>query len=122
MSGLQAGSNHSFSEKYLWIETGRNLGADAVIIGHLYRFRERIGTQYSVEIPASVAFDIHLIDVKDGRLLWSGNFDETQQSLFEDLYQLGTFLRRRGRWITAKELAVSGLEGILDTFPASAKD
>jgi len=120
MLGLQAENNHRLSEPDLWIKTGRNLDADAVIVGHLYRFRERIGTQYSVEIPASVAFDIHLIDVKNGRLLWSGKFDETQQSLFEDLYQIGTFLRRRGRWITAKELAVSGLEGILDTFPASA--
>lgn len=122
MSGLRAGSNNILSEQDLWIETGRDLGADAVIVGHLYRFRERIGTQYSVEVPASVAFDIHLISVRDGRVLWSGNFDETQQSLFEDLYQLGTFLRRGGRWITAQELAVSGLEGVLDTFPASAKD
>jgi hypothetical protein len=118
---LRAGSKNTLSEQDLWIETGRDLGADAVIVGHLYRFRERIGTQYSVEVPASVAFDIHLIGVRDGRLLWSGKFDETQQSLFEDLYQLGTFLSRRGRWITAQELAVSGLEGVLETFPASAK-
>jgi hypothetical protein len=121
MSGLQAGSESPFSEQDLWIETGRDLGVDAVIVGHLYRFRDRVGTQYSVKVPASVAFDIHLISVRDGRVLWSGNFDETQQSLFEDLYQLGTFLNRGGRWITARELAVSGLEGMLDTFPASAK-
>lgn len=117
MGGLRAGSDNRMSEMDLWIETGRDLDADAVIVGHLYRFRERIGTSYSVEVPASVAFDIHLIDVENGRLLWSGNFDETQQSLFEDLYQLGTFLQRGGRWITAKELAVSGLESVLATFP-----
>ncbi|MBW2572746.1 MAG: hypothetical protein JRE61_10445 [Deltaproteobacteria bacterium] len=105
MSGLRAGSKNTLSEQDLWIETGRDLGADAVIVGHLYRFRERIG----------------LIGVRDGRLLWSGKFDETQQSLDENLYQLGTFLSRRARWITAQELAVSGLEGVLDTFPASAK-
>ncbi len=121
MSGLRAGSKNTLSEQDLWIETGRDLGADAVIVGHLYRFRERIGSQYSVEVPASVAFDIHLIGVRDGRLLWSGKFDETQQSLDENLYQLGTFLSRRARWITAQELAVSGLEGVLETFPASAK-
>ncbi len=121
MSDFQAESKNALSEQDLWIETGRDLGADAVIVGHLFRFRERIGTKYSVEVPASVAFDIHLIGVRDGRLLWGGNFDETQQSLFEDLYQLGTFLRRGGRWITAQELAVSGLEGVLNTFPVSAK-
>ena len=121
MSGLQAKSSNNLLQQDLWIETGRDLGADAVIVGHLFRFRERIGTQYSAEVPASVAFDIHLISVRDGRLLWDGNFDETQQSLFEDLYQLGTFLQRGGRWITAQELAVSGLESIFATFPASAK-
>ena len=121
MSGLQAKSSNNLLQQDLWIETGRDLGADAVIVGHLFRFRERIGTQYSAEVPASVAFDIHLISVRDGRLLWGGNFDETQQSLFEDLYQLGTFLQRGGRWITAQELAVSGLESIFATFPASAK-
>ena len=122
MSGFREGNNNTLSEKDLWIKTGRDLNADAIFVGHLFRFRERIGTQYSVEVPASVAFDTHLIGVKDGRLLWSGNFDETQQSLSENLYQLGTFFRRRGRWVTAQELAVSGLEGVLKTFPGSAKD
>ena len=117
MSDLLAGSKKEFNEKDLAIETGRILHADAVIVGFLYRFQDRIGTEYSVNLPASVAFDLHLIRVKDGRVLWSGHFDETQRPLSDNLFRLGTFLQRKARWITAKEMAFSGLEEMLKSFP-----
>jgi TolB-like protein len=117
MSDLLAGSKKEFNEKDLAIETGRALHADAVLVGFIYRFQDRIGTEYSVDLPASVAFDIHLIRVKDGRVLWSGHFDETQRPLSDNLFRLGTFLQRKAKWITAKEMAFSGLENMLKSFP-----
>ncbi len=116
LSDLLSGNKNSLSERNLLIETGRVLDADAIMAGYIYRFRERIGTKYSVDLPASVAFDIHLIRIADGRLLWSRHFDETQRSLSENLFQLGTFLKRKGRWITAQEMAMSGMETILKSF------
>lgn len=115
-AGLLSESNRTLSERELVIKTGRALEVDAVMVGHLYRFRDRIGNQYSVDSPASVAFDIHLIRVSDGRLVWSGHFNETQRSLSENLFQLGTFLQRKARWITAQEMAISGLENIIRTL------
>ena len=117
MSDLLAGSKKEINEKDLAIETGRSLHADAVLQGFLYRYQDRIGTEYSVDLPASVAFDIHLVRVKDGRILWSGHFDETQRPLSDNLFKLGAFLQRKARWITAKEMAISGLENMLKTFP-----
>jgi hypothetical protein len=49
--------------------------------------------------------------------MWSGIFDETQRALSEDLFQLGTFLRRKARWITAEKMASSGLEDLLKKLP-----
>jgi hypothetical protein len=117
MSGLLSESEKELPELTLLVETGRALEADAVMIGRLYRFRERRGTGYSVESPASVSFDLLLIRVGDGRLLWNAHFDETQQSLFENLLKFGTFLKRKGRWITAEEMGTSGLEEVFQTFP-----
>lgn len=94
-------------------ESGRLMGADAVMIGHLYRFSERIGTTYSVVSPASVAFDLHLIGVKSGRVLWAGHVDETQRSLSENLFEIGSFIKRRGEWVSADELATSGFDDLL---------
>ncbi len=95
------------------IENGRLLGADAVMTGHLYRFKERIGTTYSVVSPASVAFDLHLIGVSSGRVLWAGHVDETQRSLSENLFEIGAFIKRKGEWVSADDLATSGLNDLL---------
>lgn len=116
MSGLLAGSNKTLQERNLQLEIGRALNADAIFAGYIYRFRERVGGEYSVDLAASVAFDIHLIRVEDGRVLWSAHFDETQQVLSDDLFRLGLFLRRKAKWITAKEMAISGLEDMLKDF------
>jgi len=116
MSGLLARSNKTLREQDLQLEIGRVLNADAIFAGYIYRFRERVGSEYSVDFPASVAFDIHLIRIEDGRVLWSAHLDETQQPLSDDLFRLKLFLRRKAKWITAKEMAISGLEDMVKDF------
>ena len=116
MSGLLAGSKKMLQERNLQLEIGRALNADAIFAGYIYRFRERVGGEYSVDFPASVAFDIHLIRVEDGRVLWSAHLDETQKPLSDDLFRLGLFIRRKAKWITAKEMAISGLEDMFEDF------
>lgn len=88
---------------------GKRFGADAVLAGYIYRWREREGGDYAVNRPASVAFDIYLIRPGDGAILWKGRFDKTQRSLSENVLDLETFLESKGRWMTAQDLAVLGL-------------
>ena len=115
-NGFNSGNENMPSEVKKIAENGRLLGADTVIIGHIYRFRERAGTSYSVELPASVAFDLHFISVPDGRVVWTGHKDETQRSLSENLFEIGSFIKRKGEWIVAEDLAISGLESMLRIF------
>ncbi len=96
---------------------GSELGAEGVVAGYLYRFRERKGVSYTVEQPASVAFEIHLLRVSDGALVWRGTFDKTQSSLMENLFQVASFFRGKGKWVTAEELTGEGVEQVLKTFP-----
>lgn len=116
MSRLLAGSKKEWQERDLQLEIARELNADAFFVGYIYRFRERVGGEYSVDLPASVAFDIHLIRTVDGRILWSGHLDETQRPLSDNLFGLKLFFRRKAKWITAKEMAISGLEDMLKSF------
>ena len=60
---------------------------------------------------------MELIRVSDGRTLWSRAFDETQRSLDEHLLKLGSFLKRGGGWLTAEQLASSGLKEVMASFP-----
>ena len=116
MARLLAGSKQELQERELQLEIGRALNADAIFVGYIYRFRERVGGKYSVELPASVAFDIHLIRTVDGRILWSAHLDETQRPLSDNLFGLSLFLRRKAKWVTAKEMAISGLKDMLKAF------
>jgi len=115
---LANGHPHPLPERDLWIETGRALGADAVLGGFIYRFKNRTGQDYGVDEAASVAFDLHLIRVADGRIQWSGRFDETQQPLSNNLYNLKKFINRGGKWVTSRQMAAGGLKSMLADMPA----
>jgi hypothetical protein len=93
--------------------TGHQMGTDAALVGYLYVFEERIGGSYGVEQPARVSFELNLVDTTNGRLVWHRSFSETQQTLNENLFELGKFIKRKGRWITAREMAGQGLEKML---------
>ncbi|NIS61792.1 MAG: hypothetical protein GTO13_14160 [Proteobacteria bacterium] len=101
------------------LRMGRAFGVDGVVVGRGFRYEERIGGAFSVKRPASVSFVIHLVGVKEGSILWSGLFQETQQPLSEDIRRFGSFLRRGGVWLKAKGLASVGMDELLVSFPAS---
>jgi len=98
-------------------KVGSELHADVLAVGHVYRYRERVGYDYSAEHPASVTFEIHLISVKDGSTLWRGIFDKTQKSLMEDVSQISSFFKGGGKWLTARELTKLGVAEVFKTFP-----
>jgi hypothetical protein len=98
-------------------KVGDELEADGVIVGYVYRYRERLGYDYAAEKPASVFFEVQLFRSKDGVLIWKGIFDKTQTSLMENMFSASYFIKDRGRWITAKELAKQGVEDTLKKFP-----
>ncbi len=116
VQGIRSENGTGADERQMLAETGRKLGADAVLAGHIYRYRDRVGAKLSVESPASVAFDLHFLRVADGRVIWSNHFDETQKALTDDLFRLSSFLQRDGQWITAEQMALAGLENIMEAF------
>jgi len=119
LAALYSANQETGAAKRTLVAKGRDHDADVVLVGFVYRFEERVGKGYSAESPASVAFGMHLIRVADGGTIWSAHFDDTQKSLGENLFQLGTFISRGGRWVTAEEMAMSGLEKIFKKFPKS---
>ena len=98
-------------------KAGAELQADIIVIGYVYRYTERVGYDFSAERPASVAFDIHMLNVKDGSTIWRGVFDKTQKSLMEDVFQASSFFKGGAKWLTASQLAKLGMDKIFETFP-----
>ena len=92
---------------------GKMLQADIVVVGTVWRFREKGTVEGVPDSPASVGFALYLVDVETGLRLWRGTFDGTQKALTEDVLagirQLGMGLH----WLTAEELARYGVKSLL---------
>ena len=100
-------------------DVGKTFGTDAVLGGSVYRWRDRRGSDYAVDFPASVAFDLWLVRSSDGALLWKGKYDKTQQSLMENLLDFSTFAESDGKWLTAEKLAMIGLRKLIEEMPGA---
>lgn len=94
---------------------GESTSSDGVLMVHTFRFRQRVASKHQ---PSSVAFDFRLFATATGRTLCSGRFDETQQTLTENLFKIGTWFKRGNKWLTAEQLAREGVMKMLDDCPA----
>ena len=114
-------STESGKSLYLAREAGQQLHYDAVLITSIERYQARDGSEYAVITPASVSFSLKLLAVESGQIIWSADFDQTQQPLFENV--LKTRSTGSGfRWLTASELASAGLTKKLDSSPYLNRD
>ena len=116
---LNPSAKKQFEEKPIpsAIQIGKDLNVDFILVGYLFRFEERIGSRIGAEKPASVGFDVHLLRVRDGKRVWDGKFDETQQALSTNLLNIGSFFRRKASWLTAEELSSVGMNEMLKRLP-----
>jgi len=105
------------SPRSLAVRLGKELKADHIIAGTVWRYRERTGTARASAGPASVAFVVYIIDVADGRRLWKGSHFETQKPLSESIFEARTFFKRGARWLSVAELARYGVDEIVEQFP-----
>ncbi len=92
---------------------GERLGVDAVLEGVVRVYREREGTKFAAH-PAAVGFEVRLVGVKDGKVLWVGDYFEEQKPLTHDFKG---FLERGGTFVTAEELARTGVVRMLQGLP-----
>jgi len=95
------------------VALGKETSADAVIFGTVSRFRERIGTEWGATSPAAVSFDLGLVVVSSGEVVWEGRFDRTQQPLSSNFFDFWMFWRAGPHWFSARELAGLGVDKLL---------
>jgi nucleotide-binding universal stress UspA family protein len=96
---------------------GENLQADLVVIGTIWRFREKGTVKENPDSPASVAFSVYLMEVASGKRLWRDAFDGTQKTLSEDVLGGLKQIKMGLRWLPVKELAHYGVKNVFRKFP-----
>ena len=96
----------------------REFGATSVVLGEVYRWRERKGEALGASGAASVGFEVRLYDTRTTRRLWNSRFDETQRPLTEEIRNLRRYPGGGSRWLTASELARWGVAASVDALVA----
>ena len=87
---------------------------DALIIGHVYSFQDRLGTGYAADRGAHVAFMIEVYDISTGQIIFKKNINRTQKSLMEDLTKAYEFFTTGSKWLTREELTRVLMEKLID--------
>lgn len=91
----------------LFKKIGSELKCNAVLVTTLSRWAQRVGGEYGVDSPASVAFSMKLFDTSDASVIWSGTFDETQQSWMNNVISAHKY---GFKWLSVEELVTLGIE------------
>lgn len=102
------------------VRLGDELGADHVMVGLNWRFKQREGGPLTADSPASVAFSVFLVNVASKELVWAGHFDRTQEALSDNLRSVRLFFKTGIKWLTAEELAEFGVDKVLKDVPKSS--
>ncbi len=98
-------------------KAGSFVSCNGVLEVTLLRYRQRVGGKYTAETPASVSFTYQLLEVNSGQVLCRGRFDETQESVMENLFNFSSARKRGFTWVTAEELLREGLQSKLSECP-----
>jgi hypothetical protein len=106
--------NPGITRKEAILQVARNLSAGAVLMGNISDYSERQGGEYGVESPASVVFEVQLLDAANGQVIWEAYFNETQRTLLENVVEVKKFIKRRAKWLSADDLAREGVAEIVD--------
>ncbi|VAX19816.1 hypothetical protein MNBD_NITROSPINAE01-1831 [hydrothermal vent metagenome] len=99
------------------VQIGKTLEADAVLIGSVMRYEERVGGKFSADKPASIGFSVAIVSVKNGAILWKAKFEKTQKDLLSNLLDARTFFKGGLVWQKADQLSTIGVENIVEALP-----
>jgi len=99
-----------------YVELAQRLNAKYFVLPGLYCWGERRGSDLSASKPAEVGFHLHFYESQTGKEIWAGNFYEQQQALSENILDLGEFVKRGGKWVTAEKLAKDGAARLITKF------
>jgi hypothetical protein len=92
-----------------WLRVGRCLSADYILVPQVLEWQERRGGEWGATGSAKVVLDMFLISVTD-ESVQRFHFDETQLALSENILTAPSFVRRGGKWITARQMAEEAME------------
>lgn len=88
-----------------WQAVGKCMEADFILVPMIVHWSERQGSAAGSTSPAWIILDLYLVNVKTGALANHFHYDYQQQALTANFLEVDQFLKRKGQWVTASDLA-----------------
>lgn len=108
-STRREGDNTRLSTIKYWQAVGKCANAQFILVPMAVNYSERQGSAAGSTKPAWVVLDLYLVNVKTGGLVNHFHYDYQQQALSDNILEIDKFLKRKGQWVTAAELAKEGI-------------
>ncbi len=96
---------------------GQKVNCDGVLITTVKRFKQREGSEFAADSPASTEFQMVLRHSQNGSVLWSTDFRETQDSFFANIFSFTKMQSRGFKWISVEQLMEQGITQRLGECP-----
>lgn len=93
-----------------WLAYGKSHHLDYLLVPQIIDWHERAGSEAGVTESAHVRAEFFLINVPASILAGRSVYEVKQVGLAENLLTVTEFFKRRGRWVTATQLATEGME------------
>lgn len=92
-----------------WLQYGKKHEAQLLLVPQVLDWHERQGSQAGVTDSAHVRVEFFLLNIAEGQVMGRSVFEEKQTGLADNLLSFGDFLKRKGQWVSARELTVDGM-------------
>lgn len=93
-----------------WLDYGRSHSLQYILVPQVLDWHEREGSQAGVEKSAHTRVEFFLINVPAGLVVGRTVYEEKQVGLVDNLFGVADFIKRRGQWVTARQLAQEGMK------------
>lgn len=92
-----------------WIQFGKRHNAQLLLVPMVLNWHEREGSQAGVDKSAHVRVEFFLLNIASGQMIDRSTFEEKQVGLADNLLGVADFVKRKGQWVSARDLAVEGM-------------
>jgi hypothetical protein len=96
---------------------GKKVGCDGVLVTTVRRFKQREGTEYASDDPASADLNMALIHAANGAVLWTAEIRETQESFLDNILTFDKVQNRGFKWVSVEEMVEQGIIERLASCP-----
>lgn len=93
-----------------WLEYGRERGAKYLLVPQILDWHEREGSEAGVTSSAHVRAEFFLLNIEKSGIQGRSIYEEKQVGLIDNLLGVGDFIKRKGQWVSAGDLAVEGMK------------